>query len=186
MFVYGNENVLLEFKHCSTTLAGIKTGNIFVTVYSDINKMRADMPPVPKKPPVPFVIPKRNDNMRRVYAYLINRRGIDRDVLYSFAHKGMIYESADYHNAVFVGFDKNGIVRHAHKRGGGSQSTFKGNRYGGQNQQMAEKHEPIASNTKNADKRRSGGSSVQTAPRNRRMHQPPASQESEVKSDGQA
>lgn len=61
-----------------------------------------------------------------------------------------------------------------------------GNASGGQNQQMAEKHEPIASNAKNADKRRSGGSSVQTAPRNRRMHQPPASQESEVKSDGQA
>lgn len=62
----------------------------------------------------------------------------------------------------------------------------KGNASGGQNQQMTEKHEPIASNAKNADKRRSGGSSVQTAPRNRRMHQPPASQESEVKSDGQA
>lgn len=61
-----------------------------------------------------------------------------------------------------------------------------GNASGGQNQQMAEKHEPIASNAKNADKRRSGGSSVQTAPRNRRMHQPPVSQESEVKSDGQA
>ena len=69
--------------------------------------------------------------MRRVYAYLINRRGIDRDVLHSFAHKGMIYESADYHNAVFVGFDKNGIARHAHKRGSGSQSTFKGNQDGG-------------------------------------------------------
>ena len=88
-------------------------------------------PPVPKKPPVPFVLPKRNDNMRRVYAYLINRRGIDRDVLYAFAHKGMIYESADYHNAVFVGFDKNGIARHAHKRGSGSISTFKGNQGGG-------------------------------------------------------
>lgn len=88
-------------------------------------------PPIQKKPPVPFVLPERNDNMRRVYAYLINRRGIDRDVLYAFAHKGMIYESADYHNAVFVGFDKNGIARHAHKRGSGSQSTFKGNQDGG-------------------------------------------------------
>lgn len=28
-------------KHCSPTLAGIKTGNIFVSVYSDINEMRA-------------------------------------------------------------------------------------------------------------------------------------------------
>ena len=65
--------------------------------------------------------------MRRVYAYLLNRRGIDREVLNAFVHKGMIYESADYHNAVFVGYDENGIARHAHKRGTGSESTYKGN-----------------------------------------------------------
>lgn len=84
-------------------------------------------PPIQKEPPKPFTLPPKNDNMRRVYAYLINCRGIDKDVLYAFAHKGMIYESADYHNAVFIGFDQNGIPRHAHKRGSGSSSTFKGN-----------------------------------------------------------
>ena len=36
-------------------------------------------PPVERKPPKPFELPKRSDNMRRVYAYLLNRRGIDRD-----------------------------------------------------------------------------------------------------------
>ena len=30
-------------KHCSPTLAGIKTGNMFVSVYSDINEMRDDI-----------------------------------------------------------------------------------------------------------------------------------------------
>ena len=65
--------------------------------------------------------------MRRVFAYLLNRRGIDREVLYAFVHKGMIYESADYHNAVFVGFDSNGKPKHAHKRGTGSESSYKGN-----------------------------------------------------------
>ncbi len=84
-------------------------------------------PPAQRKPPKPFVIPEKNENMRRVFAYLLNRRGIDRDVLYAFTHKGMIYESADYHNAVFVGFDQDGIPRHAHKRGSGSESTYKGN-----------------------------------------------------------
>ena len=74
-----------------------------------------------------FKLPKAGDNMRRVYAYLVHHRGIDRDVLNAFAHKGMIYESADYHNAVFVGYDENGIARHAHKRGTGSESTYKGN-----------------------------------------------------------
>ena len=65
--------------------------------------------------------------MSRVYAYLIRHRKIAKDVLDAFVRKGMIYESADYHNAVFVGFDTNGVPRHAHKRGSGSESTYKGN-----------------------------------------------------------
>ena len=86
--------------------------------------------PVKREPPKPFALPPKNDNMRRVFAYLLSRRGIDRDVLFAFVHRGMVYESADYHNAVFVGFDENGIARHAHKRGTGSESTFKGNAEG--------------------------------------------------------
>ena len=39
----------------------------------------------------------------------------------------MIYESADYHNTVFVGKDKDGVSVHAHKRGSGSESSYKGN-----------------------------------------------------------
>ena len=40
----------------------------------------------------------------------------------------MIYEDRKYHNAVFVGYDKSGVARHAHKHGtftGGK--AFKGN-----------------------------------------------------------
>ena len=83
--------------------------------------------PSVQKEEKPFVLPPKNDNMRRVFAYLLNRRGIDQEVLYAFVHKGMIYESADYHNAVFVGFDSNGKPKHAHKRGTGSESSYKGN-----------------------------------------------------------
>lgn len=75
----------------------------------------------------PFVLPPKNDRMSRVYAYLIRHRKIDKEVLEAFVRKGMIYESADYHNAVFVGFDTDGVPRHAHKRGTGSQSSYKGN-----------------------------------------------------------
>ena len=84
-------------------------------------------PPVERKPKKPFVLPKPNGNMRRVFAYLMFQRGLDRDVLYSFVHNKMIYESKKHHNAVFVGYDTNGIPRHAHKRGTGSESTYKGN-----------------------------------------------------------
>ncbi len=88
--------------------------------------------PSVQKAEKPFVLPPKNDNMRRVFAYLLNGRGIDREVLYAFVHKGMIYESADYHNAVFVGFDSNGNAKHAHKRGTGSESSYKGNVSGSQ------------------------------------------------------
>lgn len=86
-------------------------------------------PPV-KKEIKNFEMPLRNDNMRRVYAYLLHQRGLNRDVVYAFAHKNMIYESLPHHNAVFVGFDLDGVPRHAHKRGTGSQSTYKGNAEG--------------------------------------------------------
>ena len=57
----------------------------------------------------------------------MTRRGLDRDVVYAFARKQMIYESTKFHNAVFVGFDREGIPRHANMRGTGSESSFKGN-----------------------------------------------------------
>lgn len=82
---------------------------------------------VEKETPPLFQLPPRNDNLRRVFAYLVYRRGIDRDVFYTFIRRGMLYECADYHNAVFVGYDTGGYPRHAHRRGTGSDSTFKGN-----------------------------------------------------------
>ena len=75
----------------------------------------------------PFKLPPRNDNMRRVFAYLNFTRRIDKEVLYTFVYHKMIYESAKYHNAVFVGYDKDGNPRHACMRGTGSNSTYKGN-----------------------------------------------------------
>ncbi len=83
-------------------------------------------PPIIKESK-PFELPPKNDTMHRVYAYLVKHRGIDSDVLNSFVQKGILYESAPYHNAVFVGRDQSGMPRHAHQRGTGQASTFKGN-----------------------------------------------------------
>ena len=44
----------------------------------------------------------------------------------------MIYESANYHNAVFVGYDSSGKPRHAHKRGTVTNNPYKGNVAGSQ------------------------------------------------------
>lgn len=74
-----------------------------------------------------FIPPTKSDNMSRVFNYLNIKRGIEKEIIYSFVHEQMIYESKDYHSAIFIGFDKNGATRHAHKRGIGANSTYKGN-----------------------------------------------------------
>lgn len=73
-----------------------------------------------EEPPKPFVLPPANKDMRRVYAYLVKHRGIDRSVIAHFAREKLLYEDADYHNAVFVGTDEEGVPRHAHKRSANS------------------------------------------------------------------
>lgn len=80
------------------------------------------------EPPKPFALPEANRDMRRVFAYLTKTRCIDREVVSVFARAKLIYEDAQYHNAVFVGVDADGIARHAHKRGTYTQGEpFKGN-----------------------------------------------------------
>lgn len=81
----------------------------------------------PQRPRLPFALPEANGDMRRVFAYLLKARCIDREVLSFFAHEKLIYESKEHHNAVFVGYDENGVARHAHKRGTCSGSGYKGN-----------------------------------------------------------
>ena len=88
-------------------------------------------PPIEKERK-PFELPPRNDRMGRVFSYLLLTRGIDKDVLFEFVKNKMIYESADYHNAVFVGYDSSGKPRHAHKRGTVTSNSYKGNVAGSQ------------------------------------------------------
>lgn len=84
----------------------------------------------------PFLLPPKNSDMRRVFAYLIKNRHIDCDVVSFFAKQKLLYESCEqlvdkmkeYHNAVFIGYDENEVPRHAHKRGIYSNGkSFKGN-----------------------------------------------------------
>ena len=76
-----------------------------------------------EEPRKPFALPPANQTMRRVYAYLMKHRGIDRTVIAHFARAGLLYEDAAYHNAVFVGMDEHGVPRHAHVRSTSSMGT---------------------------------------------------------------
>jgi len=104
----------LSYPEAVTRLLGGEQG----TAYSSASKQQKDEP---KKA---FALPPANRDMRRVYAYLLKRRFLDRDVVNAFVRAGLLYESCEkskdgtreYHNAVFVGKDENGVARHAHKR----------------------------------------------------------------------
>ena len=80
-----------------------------------------EIQPVMAKEKKEFRLPEPNDNMHRVYAYLIKQRHIAPEVITHFAKKKLLYEDKKHHNAVFVGTDGNGIPRQAHKR---SATTF--------------------------------------------------------------
>ena len=68
-----------------------------------------------------FKLPKSNENMHRVFAYLIKQRFIKPEIISYFAKQHTLYEDKQHHNAVFVGLDENGVPRQASKR---STSTF--------------------------------------------------------------
>lgn len=85
----------------------------------DLAVPRVDTPR--EKVKKPFELPPANENNRRVFAYLLKHRHLDREVLTTFVRLGLVYEDQKYHNTVFVGMDKDGQPRHAHKRSTNSQ-----------------------------------------------------------------
>ncbi len=81
-------------------------------------------PPSPKKEePKVLLLPPRNENCDRVTEYLFGR-GIDYQLIQDCVADGLIYESADYHNVIFIGEDEKGVPRYAACRG--TVSSFKG------------------------------------------------------------
>lgn len=115
----------LSFPDAVTTLLGGEQGE----TYRPTEQKKAE----PKKS---FALPPAHSDMRRVYAYLVKTRLIDREVINFFARRKLIYESCEksrdgkkeYHNTVFVGLDEHGVPRHAHKRGLYTEGgAFRGN-----------------------------------------------------------
>lgn len=65
----------------------------------------------------PFILPKRSDNCRRVYAYLIKNRRLSKRIIQHWMKEELMYESLPHHNIVFLGKDPQGKVRFASQRG---------------------------------------------------------------------
>ena len=64
----------------------------------------------------PFILPPRNADDRRVFAYL-RKRGIAAQVIRQFLNAGLLYEDAVHHNCVFVGKNSAGQAKYAGLRG---------------------------------------------------------------------
>ena len=79
----------------------------------------------------PFGLPPRNEDDRRVFAYL-HKRGIAPQVIRQFLNSGLLYEDSEHHNCVFVGYDRDGKAAFASLRGTYDRdgSGFKGDAAG--------------------------------------------------------
>jgi hypothetical protein len=90
--------------------------------------------PKPEKEKKSFELPPKNTDNKRVIAYLTKTRGIDHEIVNHMIKHGSLYEEAEHHNCVFVGYDKDQVARYAGLRGTYTQTdkpTFKGEVEGG-------------------------------------------------------
>ena len=85
---------------------------------------RQNNAPIIEYKPQSFQLPPRHADNRRVFSYLTSR-GIDPEIINHCIKHSQLYEDAERHNCVFVGFEGN-EPRYGALRGTISQSTFTG------------------------------------------------------------
>lgn len=104
----------------------------FVEAVEALTGIAADWKPppvsVPKDEPKVLLLPPKNQDCNQVTDYLFGR-GIDLSIIQDCIADGTIFESAKYHNAVFVGRDESGTPKYAAYRGT-MGSSFKGDASG--------------------------------------------------------
>ena len=96
-----------------------------------VQRILGELPRVPPKseptaplPKTEFTLPPKHADTRRVFAYL-RSRGIDAEIINHCIKHGQLYEDAERHNCVFVGY-KYGIPAYGALRGTLSETTFAG------------------------------------------------------------
>ena len=92
------------------------------TLTGDMGDWKPPPPSVKKDESKVLLLPPKNKDSDRVLQYLFGR-GIDYAIVQDCIADGTIYESADYHNAVFIGKDESGTPKYAACRG--TMGSFK-------------------------------------------------------------
>lgn len=116
---------LQHFMNCSWQEAVEKLSE-FAGINTDMRRNHIYNVHEVKKERAPFVLPEAAENYRRLYAYLLKTRKIDKSVVDYCVKNHLIYESAEHHNIVFLSRDKDGIVHHAFMRGTNDAYPYKG------------------------------------------------------------
>ena len=106
---------------------------IKVKDYSFIDAVKTILGNAAVKEPIPYhqkekvnrdlLMPKLDDNTSQIEKYLYSR-GIHPAVTLYCIEKKLLYQTAEYHNALFVGYDKEGIPRYGALRA--TRSPYKG------------------------------------------------------------
>lgn len=114
------------FGGCSALDYLVKVRNLsFLEAMEKLSGKAAGMPPfsAPQNHERELVLPNQNSSCEKVTTYLL-QRGIAPSIIGYCLRAGLLYESLPYHNAVFVGFDRQGTPQYAALRG--VTSSFKG------------------------------------------------------------
>ena len=96
--------------------------------------------PVEKAPRGEMMLPPKAPNFNQVIAYLVQTRGIEKDIVYTLINQDKIFQSREqkpdrntgelrtYQNCCFVGYDEAGKARYCSQRSMYSNSSFKQDR----------------------------------------------------------
>lgn len=99
-------------------------------IHRESNRIKWQKPEEVKR--TEFKLPEKSQtSYKRLFAYLLKARGLDKDIVMQLVNLKKIYESHPHHNVVFVGYDENGQPRQAFQRGTVTGITFKGEVPGG-------------------------------------------------------
>ena len=107
-----------------TTVRKLSLPDAVQRVLSVAGTLPAEMPRRKARPTKPFLLPPRHADNRRVFSYL-RGRGIDPEIINHCIKHGLLYESEQYHNCVFVGF-AGGRPAYAMQRGTLQEKRFVG------------------------------------------------------------
>lgn len=107
-----------------TTVRGLSLPDAVQRVLSAGSAALTEPPRRKERPTKSFALPPKHADNRRVFSYL-RGRGIDPEIINHCIKHGLIYESEQYHNCVFVGFADDGPA-YAMQRGTMQDKRFVG------------------------------------------------------------